>query len=294
MPATGPDLEKARDELLARAAAPSDGRARLVELRGATVVVKIGGTAMVGPEAAGSWAGDLVLLQQAGVRTVVVHGGGPALTRTMERMGIESRFVDGHRETDAETAEIAEMVLSGRVNKQVVSLLQRAGGRAVGLSGTDAGTLTVVRHRPNGSDIGFVGLVERVDTALLRLLVDNDYIPVLSSTAADTDGQPHNINADVVAGAVAGAMGAAVAVFLSDVPGVIVDGEVRRVVTVEEAARQIASGVAVGGMRPKLESAVGALQAGVPRVHLVDGRERHALARELLSSDGTGTRVVGT
>ena len=249
---------------------------------------------MEGPETAASWAADLVLLQQAGVRTVVVHGGGPALTRTMERMGIESRFVDGHRETDAEAAEVAEMVLSGRVNKQVVSLLQRAGGRAVGLSGTDAGTLTVVRHRPNGSDIGFVGLVEGVDATLLRLLVDNGYIPVLSSTAADTNGQPHNINADVVAGAVAGAIGAAVAVFLSDVQGVIVDGEVRRVVTGEEAARLVASGVAGGGMRPKLESAVGALHAGVPRVHLVDGRERHALVRELLSDHGTGTLVVGT
>ena len=154
MPATGPNLERVLDELLARATAPPAGRARLAGLRGATVVVKIGGAAMVVPEAAASWAGDLVLLQQAGVRPVVVHGGGPALTRTMERMGIESRFVDGHRETDAEAAEVAEMVLSGRVNKQVVSLLQRAGGRAVGLSGTDAGTLTVVRHRPNGSNIG--------------------------------------------------------------------------------------------------------------------------------------------
>jgi acetylglutamate kinase len=294
MPATGPDLETVLDELLARAAAPPAGLERLAALRGAVVVVKYGGAAMVAPESAAAWAGDLVLLQQAGVRPVVVHGGGPALTRAMERMGVESRFVEGHRVTDADAAEIAEMVLSGRVNKQVVSLLQQAGGRAVGLSGTDAGTVRVVRHRPNDSDIGFVGLVDRVETGLLTLLIDNGYIPVISSTAADTSGQPHNINADVVAGAIAGALGAAEAVFLSDVPGVVVEGEVRSILTEEEAENLIGSGGVGGGMLPKMEAAVAALRAGVPRVHLVDGRARHALVRELLSDHGIGTLVVGS
>lgn len=294
MPATAPDLERVLDELLARAAAPPAGLERLGELRGRVVVVKYGGAAMTVPEAAAAWAGDLVLLQQAGVRPVVVHGGGPALTRTMERMGLESRFVDGHRVTDAEAAEIAEMVLSGRVNKQVVSLLQRAGSRAVGLSGTDAGTVAVVRHRPNGSDIGFVGLVGRVETGLLTLLLDNGYIPVVSSTAADEDGHPHNINADVVAGALAGALGAAEVVFLSDVEGVVAGGEVRPRLTAAEAEALVAGGVAGGGMRPKLEAAVAALRAGVTRVHLADGRQRHALVRELLSDHGIGTTVVAS
>lgn len=261
--------------------------------RRALVVIKYGGAAMVDDELADSWARDVVLLEHVGLRPLVVHGGGPALTRTMRRMGIETRFVDGHRVTDAESAEVAEMVLSGRINKQVVSRLQRAGGRAVGLSGTDAGMLRVRRHRPGGRDIGFVGVVEAVDTGPVRLLLENGYIPVLSSTAADRDGQPHNINADVVAGAVAAAMGATKLIFLSDVQGVMVAGELCRTLDAGGVQRLLDEDEATGGMRPKLGAALEAIAAGVPRVHLVDGRLPHALLLEILTDRGVGTLVVG-
>ncbi len=280
------------DEVLARAAAPPGALRFLERLAGRVVVVKYGGAAMVSPEKAERWARDLVLLREAGVLPLVVHGGGPALTAVMSRMGIETTFVDGHRVTSADAAEVAEMVLSGRVNKQIVAVLARAGGRAVGLSGTDGGMIVVGRHRPGGADLGYVGRVEAVDTGLLWLLLENGYIPVVSSTAADPAGQPHNINADVVAGAVAAGIGAAEAVFLSDVEGVFVAGELRRHLTIADAEALLADGTAAGGMRPKLEAAVTALRAGVERVHLIDGRQRHALLREILSDRGIGTIVA--
>jgi acetylglutamate kinase len=257
------------------------------------LVVKYGGAAMGDEELAASWAGDVVQLAGDGWRVVVVHGGGPALTRTMKRMGIESTFVDGHRVTDADTAEVAEMVLSGTINKRVVSLLIRAGGRALGLSGTDAGLLQVRPHRPGGRDIGFVGAVDSVNVEPLLLLLDNGYIPVLSSTASDPQGRPTNVNADSVAGAVAAALRASQLVFLSDVPGVLVGGRLQGVLSVTEAATLLASGEAGGGMRPKLEASLEALAGGVPRVGLVDGRVRHILTGEVAAGGGMGTLVVG-
>ena len=280
-------------ELASRARVLMEALPYLQQFRGALVVIKYGGAAMVDDELADSWARDVVLLEHVGLLPVVVHGGGPALTRTMQRMGIETRFVDGHRVTDADSAEVAEMVLSGRINKQVVSRLQRAGGRAVGLSGTDAGMLRVRRHRPGGRDIGFVGVVEAVDVKPLRLLLEGEYIPVLSSTAADADGQTHNINADVVAGAVAAAMGATKLIFLSDVRGVMVEGELCRTLDAAGAQRLLDAGEASGGMRPKLGAALEAIAAGVPRVHLVDGRLPHALLLEILTDRGVGTLVEG-
>ena len=279
-------------ELAARARILAEALPYLRLFRGALVVVKYGGAAMVDDDLADSWAQDVVLLEHVGLRPLVVHGGGPALTATMRRMGLEPTFVDGHRVTDADTAVVAEMVLSGRINKQVVSRLQRAGGRAVGLSGTDAGMLEVARHRPGGRDIGFVGQVEAVDTQPLTLLLDSEYIPVLSSTAGDRDGQPHNINADLVAGAVAAAMGAAKLIFLSDVPGVLADGELCRQLDPARARRLLAEGEASGGMRPKLEAGLAAIDAGVSRVHMVDGRQPHALLLEILTDRGVGTLLA--
>jgi acetylglutamate kinase len=276
-------------DLQSRAKILTEALPYLQQFRGALIVVKYGGAAMVDDGLADSWARDVVLLEHGGLRPVIVHGGGPALTRTMKRMGIQTEFVDGHRITDAESAEVAEMVLSGRVNKQVVSRLHRAGGRAVGLSGTDAAMLRVRRHRPSGRDIGFVGLVEAVDTTPLRLLLESDYLPVLSSTAADSDGQPHNINADLVAGAVAAAMGATKLLFLSDIPGVLVDGSLRRKLSENEARELLATGGASGGMLPKLNAALEALEAGVPQVHIIDGRQPHSLLLEILTDRGVGT-----
>jgi acetylglutamate kinase len=280
------------EDLAARARILIEALPYLQQFRGALVVVKYGGSAMVDEELASSWARDVVLLEHVGLRPLVVHGGGPALTRTVKRMGLETVFVDGHRVTDAETAEVAEMVLSGRVNKQIVSRLHRAGGRAVGLSGTDAAMLEVGRHRPGGQDIGFVGRVEAVDTKPLELLLGSGYIPVLSSTAADRAGQPHNINADFVAGAVAAAMEAAKLVFLSDVPGVLAEAKLCRLLSASRARELLAAEEVSGGMRPKLEAAIGAVAAGVPRAHLVDGRLPHALLLEILTDRGVGTLVV--
>ncbi|MCB2222776.1 MAG: acetylglutamate kinase [Actinobacteria bacterium] len=272
------------------ATAPEPGA--LAGLRGATVVVKYGGAAMRDDAAASHWAEEIAHLAAADVRVVVTHGGGPALTRVLERMGVPTAFHDGHRVTDADTAEIAEMVLSGRVNKWVVSHLQRAGCRAVGLSGTDGGMLSHEPHRPGGADIGFVGRVTGVDTALLDVLTDGGFVPVVSSTAAGEDGRPHNINADLVAGALAAALGADAALFLTDVPGVIVGGEVRARLTASEAAALVASGEASGGMRPKLEAGMAALAGGVGRVCLIDGRDPGATIRRLVTAQGPGTRLV--
>jgi acetylglutamate kinase len=279
-------------ELALRARILNEALPYLQRFRGATVVVKYGGAAMVDEALADVWAKDVCLLEHVGLRPLVVHGGGPALTETMARMGLETEFVDGHRRTSAESAEVAEMVLSGRVNKEVVSRLVRAGARAVGLSGTDAGLLRVRPHRPGGKDLGFVGEVESVDTPLLSLLLEKGYTPVLSSTATDAAGQTWNINADLVAGAVAGAMAAKKLVFLSDVPGLLVDGRLRASLTATVGRRVLDEGDASGGMRPKLEAALHALAAGVERVHLVDGRVPHALLLEIFTDHGVGTLVV--
>ena len=294
MPATAPEpaTEAVIHRLLERASAGSGGRSRLDHLVGRVVVVKYGGAAMGSPIAAEEWAGDLVLLHDAGVRPIVVHGGGPALTSMMERLGIVSSFHQGHRVTGADAGEVAEMVLSGRVNKQVVSVIQRAGGRAVGLSGTDGGMICVRPHRPDGADIGFVGWVENFDTGLLCYLLDGGYIPVVSSTAADQAGQTHNINADVVTGELAGAVGAEAVVFLSDVAGIIVDGQLQETLPAGRARQLLEAGVAAGGMRPKVEAGLAALAAGTPRVYLVDGRMRHAMLRRLLADEAIGTEMV--
>lgn len=264
------------------------------QYRDAVMVVKYGGAAMGDESLADSWAKDVALLEHVGVQPLVVHGGGPALTRMMQRLGIETKFVDGHRMTTRESAELAEMVLSGRINKEVVARLNRAGARAIGLSGTDAGMLRVRRHQPGGMDIGFVGEVEAVDTAPLKLLLEQSYVPVLSSTAAGDDGQPYNINADLVAGSVAAAMGASKLVFLSDVPGVLVDGKLAEVLTVSQAKGLLhgPEGQVSGGMLPKIEASLRAIEGGVPRVHLVDGRLPHALLLEIFTDRGVGTLIV--
>jgi acetylglutamate kinase len=294
MPDTAPDpaVTAVVEELMERAAAGPDGSALLDGLVGRIVVVKYGGAAMSAPAAAAEWARDLVLLQRAGVQPIVVHGGGPALTSMMDRLGIASSFHEGHRVTSADAVEVAEMVLSGRVNKQVVSLLQRAGGSAVGLSGTDGGMIGVRPHRPDGADLGFVGWVDEFDTQLVCYLLDGGYIPVVSSTAADEEGQTHNINADTVTGELAGAVEAASVVFLSDVPGVMIADGLQEVLTAREAVELLAAGVATGGMRPKLEAGLAALAVGVPRVHLVDGRVEHAMLRRLVAGDPIGTTLI--
>ncbi len=273
-----------------------------------TVVIKYGGHAMGEEDVARQFAADAVLLKLLGVRPVVVHGGGPQISRMLEKAGVKSTFVDGLRVTDAETMEVAEMVLSGAINKEIASWITQAGAtadvRGVGLSGKDAGLITVekaTRTRIDPSsrieavvDLGFVGEPTRVDPKLVRGLIDSedDYIPVIAPIGVSADGRTFNINADTVAGALAGALQAKRMLLLTDVAGVLdAQGELVRQLNVEEARAAIASGVITGGMIPKVETAIAAVEAGVEAVVILDGRRPHAMLVELFTEHGAGTLV---
>ncbi len=259
------------------------------EHAGSVVVVKVGGAAMEEVHLAGTFARDIALLRHVGVRPIVVHGGGPQITAMARRLGIEPAFVGGHRVTDASTLQVARMVLVGLVNQDLASLLSRHGTRAIGLSGMDA---MLLRVRPRNAELGFVGDVEHVDVALLEHLMQSS-VPVIASIGMDAEGQAYNVNADLVAGAVAWSMGASKLVYLSDVAGVVgPDGELVAEATVAQCRGLLASGVADGGMIPKLESAIAAVLQGVRRAHLIDGRIEHSLILELFTPEGIGTMVV--
>jgi acetylglutamate kinase len=264
----------------------------LQEHRGHVVVVKVGGAAIDGAPLSRAFADDLSLLQHVGILPVLVHGGGPQVTETAERLGLEVSFVDGVRVTDRDTLDVATMVLAGKVNTELVALLGASDIRAVGLSGVDGGL--ALARRQTVPDLGFVGEVVRVDPAVVRTLLEADFVPVIASIAADVDGQPYNVNADTMAAEIAIALRASKLVYVSDVPGVIgAGGELLSELGVEEALDLLAGGdVVTGGMVPKLESAVRALKAGVPRAHLLDGRLEHALVLELFTPEGVGTMVT--
>jgi acetylglutamate kinase len=274
-----------------------------------TVVIKYGGHAMGEEGLARLFAADAVLLRLLGVRPVVVHGGGPQISRMLQRAGVTSTFIDGLRVTDRATMEVAEMVLSGAINKEIASWITQAGAtanvRGVGLSGKDAGLITVekaTRSRvgPNGDaddavDLGFVGEPTRIDPKLIRSLIDSeedDYIPVIAPIGVSEDGQTYNINADTVAGALAGALFAKRMLLLTDVAGVLgADGQLVRQLSVAQARAAIDTGVATGGMIPKLETAIAAVEAGVEAVVILDGRRPHAMLVELFTEHGAGTLI---
>lgn len=273
-----------------------------------TVVIKYGGHAMGEESIARLFAADAVLLKLLGVRPVVVHGGGPQISRMLEKAGVKSTFVDGLRVTDAATMEVAEMVLSGAINKEIASWITQAGAtadvRGVGLSGKDAGLITVEkasrwRMDPASNieevvDLGFVGEPSHVDPKLVRGLIDSedDYIPVIAPIGVAADGRTYNINADTVAGALAGALKAKRLLLLTDVAGVL-DGEghLVRQLSLDEARAAIAAGVVTGGMIPKVETAIAAVEAGVEAVVILDGRRPHAMLVELFTEHGAGTLV---
>lgn len=259
------------------------------EHAGSIVVVKIGGAAMLTPALLAGVAKDIALLRLLGIRPAVVHGGGPQVTAMAARLGIEPAFVDGHRVTDETTLEVVRMVLAGLVNKDLVTALVQGGTPALGLSGQDAGLLRVRRRSP---DLGLVGEVEHVDAAVLQHLMER-FVPVIASIGVDAAGHAHNVNADLVAGSVAVALGAVKLVYLSDAPRVIgPDGGLISEASASECEMLLAGGVAEGGMRPKLTSAVEAIRGGVPRAHLLDGRVERALILELFTSEGMGTMVT--
>ncbi|MEY4359167.1 MAG: acetylglutamate kinase [Cyanobacteriota bacterium] len=262
---------------------------------GRRVVVKYGGAAMAKAELRDAVYRDLVLLASVGVKPVVVHGGGPEINDWLGRLSIEPQFRNGLRVTTPETMDVVEMVLVGRVNKQIVNGLNRLGAKAVGLCGSD-GSLVRARTYGDGSN-GLVGDVAAVDPSVLFPLLDAGYIPVISSVAADADGLAHNINADTVAGELAAALQAEKLILLTDTPGILQNREdpesLIRSVTLSEARALIASGVVAGGMTPKTECCIRALAQGVSAAHIVDGRTPHALLLEVFTDAGIGTMVVG-
>ncbi|HVN51565.1 MAG TPA: acetylglutamate kinase [Acidimicrobiales bacterium] len=260
---------------------------------GSTIVVKYGGNAMVDPDLAARFAEDIVLLQAVGIRTVVVHGGGPQIGDLMARLGKVPEFRDGLRVTDAETLDIARMVLVGKVNRDIVSAINVHGPLAVGLSGEDAGLITAhVRH----PELGFVGDVADVNPAILERLLAESLIPVVSTIGADPSGQAYNINADAVAGAVAVALGAEKLVYLTDVAGLLRDVDdpdslITRI-SAPELEALIGEGVLSGGMIPKISACLEALDHGVGSAHLLDGRVTHVLLLELFTDAGFGTMIT--
>ena len=275
-----------------RAAVLLEALPYIQRFRGAVVVVKYGGAAMVDAGLALSVADDLVLLRAVGLRPVVVHGGGPQISDLMARLGKEPTFRDGLRVTDAETVDIARMVLVGKVNRDVVSAINVHGPLAVGLSGEDAGLILAGARNP---ELGYVGDVRSVNPAILERLLAEDLIPVVSTIGSDATGQAYNINADTVAGALAEALGAEKAIFLTDVPGLLTDvddpASLIGHATADELQEMIDGGRLTGGMIPKAAAALHAVRHGVTSAHLLDGRVAHVVLLELFSDAGVGTMV---
>jgi acetylglutamate kinase len=263
------------------------------EFHGRTVVIKYGGAAMEDPELREEFARDVVLLKYVGLNPIVVHGGGPEITGYMERLGLPVQFVGGLRVSDESTVEVAKMVLVGKVNKEIVLRLSRHGQPAVGLCGDD-GTLFRVARRtaPGGEDIGFVGRIERVNAGVIEHIA-RDYIPVIASVGADRDGHSYNVNADEAAAAVAGALGAYKVIFLTDVAGWLGDPADPESLIGHASSSHVKQALPAldGGMRPKLEACVDAIDAGVGAAHILDGRLAHSLLLELFTDAGIGTKI---
>ncbi|MHB8531838.1 MAG: acetylglutamate kinase [Solirubrobacteraceae bacterium] len=263
------------------------------EFHGKTVVIKYGGAAMEDEALREEFARDVVLLKYVGLNPIVVHGGGPEITGYMERLGLPVEFVGGLRVSSEDTVEVAKMVLVGKVNKEIVLRLQRHGQPAVGLCGDDGSLFRVSRRAaPGGRDIGFVGRIDRVNTGVIEH-VASDYIPVIASVGADREGHSYNVNADEAAGAVAGALGAYKVVFLTDVPGWLGDSSDPASLISQAGASEVraALGSLEGGMRPKLEACLEAIEAGVSAAHILDGRVPHSLLLELFTDAGIGTKI---
>jgi len=264
-----------------------------------TVVIKFGGNAMVDEALKSSFAQDIVLLKQVGVNPVIVHGGGPQIGKLLEQIGKKSRFIEGMRVTDNETMDVVEMVLGGQVNKQIVSLINRHGGRAVGLTGKDGGLITARKMRLAGgdsesNDLGQVGEVESIDPRVVTMLDNDDFIPVIAPIGVGVDGASYNINADLVAGELAQVLGAEKLLLLTNTPGVLdLEGNLLTGLSAADTEDLIASGVIHGGMLPKVRCALNAVKGGVATSQIIDGRIKHSVLLELLTDSGVGTLING-
>jgi len=275
------------------------------EFYGKTIVIKYGGNAMINEELKQKVMEDVSLLKYVGIRPVIVHGGGPDITHFLKKVGKQSAFVSGLRVTDEETVEIAEMVLDGKVNSDIVNMLNCRGVKAVGLSGKDAGLIKASKKlatvydeagQQANVDIGYVGQVASIDTSILDTLLDNGYIPVIAPIGVGDDGESYNINADYVAAEIAGALKAEKLLLLTDTEGVYKDFEDKdtfiSTLTVAEAKDYIKTGIISGGMIPKIEACLKSIESGTNKVHIIDGRQPHSIILELLTSSGIGTQVI--
>jgi acetylglutamate kinase len=290
------DQNREMERLVGKARTLMEALPYIQKFRDQTVVIKYGGHAMIDATLKQSVMQDVILLESIGINPVIVHGGGPEITSLMDRVGLEARFVDGQRVTDADALDIAEMVLAGKLNGEIVSRLNLLGGRAVGLSGKD-GNMILARklETAEGEDLGYVGEVQRIDASLLRLLDGHTFIPVISPIGMGADGQTYNINADTVAAEIAIALGAAKLVLLTDVRGICRDAKdpstlINRV-RLKEIDRLIGDGIIRGGMIPKVNACRRALQEGVGSTHIIDGRLPHAMLIEVFTDTGIGTML---
>ncbi len=267
----------------------------LRRFQGQTLLIKYGGNAMIDENLKRQVMQDIALLHYVGIRPILVHGGGPEISSLMKQMGHEPHFVGGLRVTDAATMEIVEMALAGKTNKGIVALLNGQGALAVGLSGKDANLIVAQKLESPRGDLGFVGEIVKVNAELLKLLADNGYVPVISSVAIGEDGESYNVNADHAAGAIAAEVGAAKLIVLTDVEGVYRDfsdkASLISELTLDEARAMIADGRAEKGMIPKLEACIMAVEGGVERAHMIDGRRPHSVLVEVFTDAGIGTMV---
>lgn len=263
------------------------------EYCGKTVVIKYGGNAMINEELKRAVMGDIVLLSLIGVRVVLVHGGGPEITETLTKMGIESKFINGLRVTDAETAQVVQMVLSGKINKNLVNMLENTGGKAVGLSGVDGHMLEA---RPISEELGFAGEIINVNTDPIQDVLDKGYIPVISTVGCDNSGNVYNINADTAASKIASALGAASLISMTNICGILRDqndpSSLIQVIKAKDADKLYEEGIVSGGMIPKVQCCVDAINSGVKKVFIIDGRIPHSIIIEMLTDEGAGTMFV--
>ena len=270
-----------------------------------TIVIKYGGSAMVNPVAREQFIQDIVLMKYVGINPVIVHGGGPEINEMLQKIGKESKFIDGNRVTDEETVEIVEMVLSGKVNKGIVADINKYGGKAIGISGKDDNMILVrqkyIEEKSENSeetkkiDIGFVGEIENINTEIIKMLEKSDYIPVISSIGTDKNGQTYNINADYVAGEIAGKLNADRMIFLTDVDGILLDYHDKQTlideIDVYHVNKLIEKGIISGGMLPKVNTCLKAIEKGVENVIILNGKLEHSLLLELFTEEGAGTLI---
>ncbi len=290
------ERERYMDKITVKAETLIEALPYIRDFNNKRVVVKYGGSAMSDKQLEESVIKDVVLLKLVGMQPIIVHGGGKEISRWLDRIGKETHFEEGLRVTDSETMEVAEMVLN-RVNKYLVQMVEKLGVKAIGISGKDGGMLHVKKKMPGGKDIGFVGDVEVVDTGILDTLLANDYIPIIAPVGMDDRGETYNINADDAACAIAGAIRAEKLAFLTDVEGVCMNPDdpasLVPVLNLIEANKLIESGIIRGGMLPKVNNCIHAVNNGVNRVHILDGRREHCLLLEFFTKRGIGTAIIG-